>query len=131
MFNRSKAWALALLAAVFVAGAVAGWGLQAWADGRGDGRRGPRGLDATVDYLGRELTLTPAQRDSVRAIFVRHKPEMDALWQAVHPRFDSIRTVTRAEINAQLTPAQQAKYHDMVEAMEQRHRGGDSARQRK
>src|SRR5574341_2333423 len=133
MFDRSKAWALALLAAVFAAGAVAGWGFQAWADSRHGERRGggARGPDAIVDYLSRELTLTPAQRGSVRGIFARHKPEMDGLWQAVHPRFDSIRMMTRAEINAQLTPEQQARYRRLIEAMDQRHRAGDSARQRK
>ncbi|MBI1967736.1 MAG: periplasmic heavy metal sensor [Gemmatimonadetes bacterium] len=132
MFNRSKAWAVALLVAVFVAGAVAGWGLQAWADSRNGGRgRGPRGLDATVNYLARELELTPAQRDSVRAVFTRRKAAMDALWQAVHPRFDSLRTVMRAEIRAYLTPTQQARYREMIEEMERRHRGGDSTHQRK
>ena len=131
MFNRSKAWALALLAAVFAAGAVAGWGMQAWADNRGSERgRGPRGLDATVHHLARELVLTPAQRDSVRAVFTRHKPEMEALWQSVHPRFDSLRAVMRAEISGQLTPAQQVRYREMLAAMERRHHG-DSARARK
>jgi len=130
MFNRSKGWAVALLAAVFVAGAVAGWGFQAWADGGRGGRRGPRGLDATVDYLARELTLTPAQRDSVRAVFVRHKPAMDALWKSVHPKFDSLRVQLRTEIDGHLTPEQLARHRQMVEEMEQRRRG-DSTRQRK
>lgn len=131
MFNQSKLRALGLLVAVFAAGAVAGWGYQAWADSRDGGRSRPRGLDATVDYLGRELTLSPAQRDSVRAAFERHKPEMDALWQSVHPKFDSLRAQVRSEIRAQLTPAQQTKYQEMVEAMDRRHRAADSTRQRR
>lgn len=126
-FNRSKLSAVVLLLMVFVAGAVAGWGLQAWGDSRGGSRR-PRGLEGTVNYLGRELTLTPVQRDSVRAVFERRKPAMDSLWATVHPRFDSLRAQIRVEISAQLTPAQQARYRELIEAMERRHKGGDSTR---
>ena len=130
MFNQSKLRALGLLVAVFAAGAIAGWGYQAWADSRNSGRSRPRGLDATVEYLDRELTLTPVQKDSVRAAFERHKPEMDALWQSVHPKFDSIRAQVRTEIKTQLTPAQQARYQEMIEAADRRHRAADSTRQR-
>ncbi len=72
MLNRSKLAAVGLLAAVFLAGGLAGWrGREAAErDGRGNPRRGP---DAMVQYLTRELDLSPAQRDSVRAIFARHR----------------------------------------------------------
>lgn len=132
MFNRSKAWALALLAAVFVAGAGAGWTLQAWADGRrgaGVAHR-PRGPDAMVDYLARRLELSDTQRDSVRAVLGRHRSEMEAVWRRVHPTFDSLRTRINAEISAQLTPDQQARFQELLATMDHRHRLGDSAKQR-
>jgi hypothetical protein len=121
MPNRSKLSAVALLAAVFIAGGAAGWLLRESAghDGRGRGR----GPDAMVAYLSRELKLTPAQTDSVRAIFARHRPEIEALWGQVRPRFDSIKTVVRAEIDAQLTPDQRAKHQRLVEEAEHHHRG--------
>ena len=122
MFNRSKAWAVALLALVFVAGGATGWGIATSRDPHG--RRGP---DAMVNYLGDELRLSDAQKDSVRAILARHRPEMEALWREVHPRFDSIRTVIRGEISGQLTPAQRDSYVRLLAEQEHQHQKQDSA----
>lgn len=113
MLNRSKLAAVGLLAAVFLAGGLAGWGgREATGRDRGRGRRGP---DALVSYLSRELDLSSAQRDSVRAIIARHRPETDALWAQVRPRFDSIKTRMRAEIDAQLTPSQRVKHQQLID----------------
>jgi len=122
MLNRSKLAAVALLAAVFIAGGLAGWGGHEVSDRdghRGGGRRGP---DALVAYLSRELDLSPAQRDSVRAIFARHRPETDALWAQVRPRFDSLKTRLRAEIDAQLTADQRAKHQQLIDRDEHHRR---------
>src|SRR5688500_1684837 len=118
MLNKSKLAAVGLLASVFLAGGLAGWGGREATDQDGHGRR--RGPDAMVAYLGRELELTPAQRESVRAIFKRHKPETDALWAQVRPRFDSIKTRVRAEIDAQLTAEQRALHQRLIENAEHR-----------
>ena len=118
MLNRSKLAAVTLLAAVFLAGGLAGWGGHEAAErdgGRAPRRRGP---DAMVDYLSRELKLNTAQRDSVRAIFARHRPETDSLWARVRPRFDSIKTRMRAEIDAMLTPAQRTLHQQLIERAE-------------
>ncbi|OLC45641.1 MAG: hypothetical protein DMD29_01755 [Gemmatimonadetes bacterium] len=123
MFNRSKAWAAVLLAAVFVAGGAAGWGIAAWRDPRGH-RGGP---DAMVNYLDDHLRLSAAQKDSVRAVLARHRPEMEALWREVHPRFDSIRTVIRSEISRQLTPGQRDEYVRLLAEQEHQHQKQDSA----
>jgi Spy/CpxP family protein refolding chaperone len=120
MFNRSKFWAAALLAAAFGAGAMAGWAIQASADPGGRDRR--RGTDAMVNYLAGELDLTAAQRDSVRAVFDRHRPAMKALWETVHPQMDSLRSAMRAAIAAQLTPSQQRRYQGLIADQERRHR---------
>ncbi len=127
MFNRSKAWALALLAVVFAAGLGAGWTMQAWADQRAGGRR-PRGASAMVDRLTRDLALTTVQQDSVRAIVERSKQAFDALWREVHPRYDSLKQRTRTEISAQLTPAQRERYLQLIAAREHQHRKEDSAK---
>jgi hypothetical protein len=125
MLNRSKLAAVALLAAVFLAGGASGWVLR---EGTGrSGRSRNRGPDAMVAYLGRELKLTATQSDSVRAIFARHRSEIEALWSQVRPRFDSIKTLVRAEIDAQLTPEQRARHQRLVEASEH-HRRGDSTK---
>ncbi|PYP60598.1 MAG: hypothetical protein DMD40_00220 [Gemmatimonadetes bacterium] len=116
MLNRSKLAAVGLLAAVFVAGGLAGWGGREAAE-RDD--RGPRrGPDALVKYLSRELDLSSAQRDSVRAIIARHRPETDSLWARVRPRFDSIKARMRTEIDAQLTPEQRARHQQLIDQAE-------------
>ena len=132
MFDRSKAWALALLAAVFVAGAGAGWTLQAWGDSRRNAGvpRRPRGPEAMVDHLARQLELTASQRDSVRVVLERHRGELAAIWRRVHPTFDSLRARMNAEISAQLTPDQQARFRELIEAIEHHHGMGDSAKDR-
>jgi Spy/CpxP family protein refolding chaperone len=122
MLNRSKLAAVGLLAAVFVAGGLAGWGGREAAER--DGRGGPRhgGPDAMVAYLSRELDLRSAQRDSVRAIFARHRPETDSLWARVRPRFDSIKARMRAEIDAQLTPEQRTRHQQLIDEAEHHRR---------
>lgn len=123
MLNRSKLAAVALLAAVFLAGGLAGWGGHEAADHDGPGSRGRRGPDAMVAYLGKELDLSAAQRDSVKAIFARHRPETERLWAQVRPQFDSLKARVRAEIDAQLTPAQRDKHQRLIDQAEHHRRG--------
>ena len=107
LFTRSKALAITLLVAVFMAGGVAGW---AFGSRSSMPRPGGRGPDAMAAFLTRRLSLSDAQRDSVRAIFARHDPEMGAILSVVRPRMDSMRQALHAEIAAQLTPAQRERY---------------------
>ena len=117
----SKVSAISLLAVVFLAGGAAGWLINEATEH--DNRPRRRGPDAMVSYLTKELTLTPTQADSVRAIFARHRPEIEALSAQVRPKFDSIKTVVRGEIDAQLTPDQRAKHARLIEEAEHRRRG--------
>jgi Spy/CpxP family protein refolding chaperone len=116
MLNKSKLAAVGLLAAVFLAGGLAGWGGHEAAE-RDGGGRGSRG-DRMVNYLSRELGLSDAQRDSVHAIFARHKPETDSLWARVRPPFDSIKARMRADIDAVLTPEQRVKHQQLIDQAE-------------
>jgi hypothetical protein len=127
MFNQSKAWAIGLLAAVFVAGATLAWGFDEW---MGDSKRGGRrrGTDAMVEFLDRKVDLRPAQRDSVRAVFARYRTATDAIWAEVHPRVDSVRNLMRAEINAQLDSAQRERYARLIAEHGHQHRKADSAK---
>jgi len=127
MKNRPKLVAVLLLAAVFAAGAVSGWAYQAWADNKSSPQPRARG-ERAVAYLTGELDLTTSQQDSVRAVFTRFRPAMDSIWKTVHPRFDSVRALVRADVMTHLTPAQQSRYRDLIVKMDERHRAGDSAR---
>ncbi|MGH8723191.1 MAG: Spy/CpxP family protein refolding chaperone [Burkholderiales bacterium] len=116
--------------AVFIAGAAAAWGAREYTDrdGRGEGwgrRKGGRGPDAVVSYLARKLDLTPAQRDSVRAIIARHRPETEALWAEMRPRFDAIKARMWAEIDAQLSAEQRVRRQRLVERAEHHRRRGE------
>src|SRR5881392_3813717 len=124
MLNRSKLAAVGLLAAVFVAGGLAGWGGHEAADhaGPGGGGGSRRGPEKMIAYLSHELKLSSSQRDSVRAIFARHRPETDALWAQVRPRFDSLKARVRGEIDGQLTPAQRTKHQQLIDEAEHHRR---------
>ena len=122
MLNKPKLAAVGLLAAVFLAGGLAGWGGRAAAEHDDAGPPGRHGPDAIVAYLSHELDLSSAQRDSVRVIFERHRPETYSLWAQVRPRFDSIKARMRAEIDAQLTPEQRVKHQRLIENAEHHRR---------
>jgi len=139
MLKQSPGWAIATLAAAFVAGGLVGWGLSShfghsrwgWgrgSDGLGFGPPGPPGSAGGQRgvhwFLRRELDLTPAQEDSVRAIFERHRPQMETLWRDMRPRFDSLRAAVDAEIAAQLTPSQRTRFEAMRKRMDERLRRG-------
>jgi len=116
MLNRSKTWAVVLLAATFAAGAAVGAGGRAlwvrYASAAAPER--PRGIDRMMSELDDELKLTPVQHDSVRAIVQRHWTKMSAVWETVRPRFDSMRAVMDSEVSRHLSPEQQVKYYDHV-----------------
>src|SRR5262245_23591576 len=115
LFSRSKTLAILLLVAVFLAGGLGGWALGSHHAMPHPGGRGP---DAMAGFLTRRLHLSDAQRDSVRAIFARHDPEMRAILGEVRPRMDSLRAKLHAEIAAQLTPAQREEHQRLMAELE-------------
>lgn len=124
MFTRSKAWAIALLIAVFVAGGVAGWAASTWSR-RGAPRMG-RSPTAMAKFLARRLDLSVEQQDSVRAILVRSNTQQQAIWRDVRPRFDSLRAAVRSEISALLTPAQRERHKRLLAELEHQHERRDT-----
>ncbi len=115
--TRSRLWVVGALVTTFAAGIVVDWGLRAWIGahpGSVWGRSRRRGADAVVPYLARKLDLTAAQRDSVHAIFERHRCDMAALWRQTRPRFDSLRATIDAEIETQLSPTQRERFHALA-----------------
>jgi type IV pilus biogenesis protein CpaD/CtpE len=123
MLNRSKLYAVALLAAVFAAGVAVGTGVSAAARDRRSAERPERERreGGYAERLSRDLGLTTAQRDSVQIILDRYQEPMSAMWTAMRPRMDSIRSAIRADILGVLDSSQQEQYRLLM------HRG-DSAR---
>lgn len=122
MFDKSKAWAIALLVAVAVVGGVAGAAIASWAGGGSHG-----GRQTYSGYLTRQLDLSPAQHDSVAAILHRHQPELHALFQTIRPQVDSARARVADEIRGILTPAQRESYQRLLDRDRAERARADSA----
>jgi hypothetical protein len=111
--TRSTRSAVLLLLATFVLGAAAG--VAGTALFGPDYSYRPRRPDPEryQRRLIRELTLTHDQQDSVHAILVQHRAELDSAWRDAEHRGETLRAVIRSEIARQLTPDQQRKYQAM------------------
>lgn len=112
--TRSRTGALALLIAAFVLGGLVGGAATSMADRRSHKTKADHPARPTyVERLGAELTLTPAQMDSVRAVLQRHQPAMDSIWESIRPLMASERQSIRNHIKALLTPEQQTRYLEL------------------
>ncbi len=121
--TNSRLGATALLLATFVIGGLVGGAATTMVDHRAHGARGgSRGPSGFVARLADQLSLTPAQRDSIQAVLDRHQPAMDSLWNLIKPQFDNERQGIRREIGGLLTPEQQAKYAAMIQRLDSVHK---------
>lgn len=102
--------AAALLGLAVLAGGAAGSALTSRSDACTSDTKPKAPGEGFVSMLTEELTLTPSQQDSVRAVLARHQPAMDGLWEEIRPRVDSVRTIIRSEIAPHLTTEQQPKF---------------------
>jgi hypothetical protein len=131
MMQRSKAFAVALLAFVFLAGGAAGWAIHDRLEGPRP-RGGRRSVERLVERLAHDLDLNAAQKDSVRAVLERRHRETRSLWESVRPEMDRIRRSTQQDIDAFLTPDQVERHRRMIEEEDRRHaqdeRGADSVK---
>ncbi|MEO8202111.1 MAG: hypothetical protein ABI679_16385 [Gemmatimonadota bacterium] len=118
----SKWKASLLLISTFAVGALAGGTVMGMAQRRdswdSDKRHHHHDSADHVEFLTKELNLTPAQRDSVQAVLERYRPRMDTIWQQVGPRFETIKDSISNDIRRQLTPDQQATYTEMIRRLE-------------
>jgi len=131
MIPRSRLGAVILLLAAMSFGALVGGIAVSAAEHRGGGSVTHRhGRDGVMARLTEELELSSAQQDSIRTVLERHRPEMDSMWQEVRPRFDSVRSIMRGEIRAQLSPEQQTRYQQMIERREREQREQKNADQK-
>lgn len=108
--------AAGLLTLVALLGAAAGSLLTArGAFGpHGHGRHTMPRSEEYVELMDHEVRLSPAQRDSVRAILRRHHDGMQQIFAAIEPRLDSLKETIRAEVRTQLTPEQMPAYARMT-----------------
>jgi Spy/CpxP family protein refolding chaperone len=73
-----------------------------------------------LERLDRELKLTPEQHARIDTVLTRREADLRALMSETRPRFDSIASRTRSEIQAVLTPEQREEFAEIVQRMEAR-----------
>lgn len=125
---QSRGAAATLLAMAFIVGILLGAGgvlIAAQNDVGPVHYHGKRG--GYIERLTRELSLTPVQQDSVRAVMERHRSAMDSLRREVAPRFETLQQVIRSDIRTHLNTEQQEKFSDMTRQSDStRSRAGDA-----
>jgi len=112
-----------LLLAAFILGGAVGGAVTARVAHHSFWEGKPRDrMEGYLRLLGENLDLSSAQRDSVRGILERHRGDMDAIWQEVAPRYETMRSQIRSEIRTQLTPEQQRQYAHLTARLDQERR---------
>ncbi len=113
---QSSTWkaGLLLVLAALAGGAIGSALTVRTMDRHGFGRERRHGSEWYIELLQRELALTPTQRDSVHAILRRHSGDLDSVRSALAARLDQMRDTIRAEVRAQLTAPQVARYTDVT-----------------
>jgi Spy/CpxP family protein refolding chaperone len=124
--RRVRAQGLAVLAVVFVAGALAGAAAEHL---RGPGRRANAiesesapteqvvenmKMAATrIPVLYEALQLTPAQREQIRAIMDASRPKTDFLLRETWPQLRALLDSLQRQVEQVLTPEQRARLTEM------------------
>jgi len=135
MNGKSRAWALALLVAVFLVGGAAGAAVDRWLVGdravesSQRDRPSDRGRRRSyIDWLAGELGLSEEQKAEVQVILERHRQQVEDLWRQMRPRYEELQERARAEIRGLLTEEQVAAYEALLERQRQRERRDDDRR---
>jgi Spy/CpxP family protein refolding chaperone len=114
--------AVALLLAIFAAGAFSGAGMYRWASHAQEPRhphpeRGP-------GMIHRELGLSADQEKRVEAIMQKYRPELEAVIRETFPRVKAVHEKMDAEIRTILTDEQRQKFDEMQSRRPQEPRPG-------
>jgi Tfp pilus assembly protein PilN len=107
---------------VFVLGVVvgsAGTVFYGWYSGRWHHRFDEKRV---VHFLKRELKLSDAQTQQVEQIMQQTDGKFRDLQQQVEPQFEAIRNESRDRIRKILNPQQLAKFNQLVQRFEARHK---------
>ncbi len=109
-------FALTFILGVIVGGA--GILLYGWYSGRW--HHGPPRPEMVVQYLRKELNLSPSQTDQVRQIFKETGKKFQAIYVKSEPQFTAVRDESRNDIRKILNPQQLAKFNAMVQKWDER-----------
>jgi Spy/CpxP family protein refolding chaperone len=112
MFGRRRLLGFGLLAATFVAGALAGAAVDRMLMDEPD-RDDDR--DRRRSYIIDRVEMSSEQRAAIDSILERRSDRMRAIWREVRPRMDAVTDSARSEIMDVLTPEQRAEYERRLE----------------
>ncbi len=112
--------AVVYLALVFVLGFACGALATYWAEKNAWFHSGEKEDHSPLQWLTRELDLTPEQQKELEPILDKTGREYYRLFEKVRPEFEAIREETRGKIRALLTEAQRAKFEELVRKIEER-----------
>lgn len=114
MFGRMRLLGVGLLAATFVAGALAGAAVDRVLNaGEPDAVERDRGRDdddRRRSYVVDRIEMSDEQRSDIDEILEGRSARMRAVWREVSPRLEAITDSARVEIMEVLTPEQRAEY---------------------
>lgn len=124
---RSRWIALAVLSAVFLAGAAVGAAAftmltrtrQEQPQRPGPG--GPRTSRGNGPSIFDQMELTAAQKAAMDSIMEKRRREMDAFWKQHNPEVRAIVDSARAEVDRLLTPEQRQKFEEFRERRRREH----------
>lgn len=118
MKDRFKFWLVLALILTFAAGLVCGIFLDKYVfPGRPE--REPRrgGHFPSLEFLAKELGLSPQQQEQIKEIFGKNEERLKELRTQIHRNLMDVRSQLKDEIEKILTPEQKEK----LEAMIQKH----------
>ena len=118
MMSPSRFKAVALMAIVFLLGAIVGASLGTTIVSRKFAAphemAGRPGKARFVDRLKARLHLSPQETAQLRVILDETHQQFGALHESVKPQFEAIRNQTRDRIREQLTDSQRQEFEAMV-----------------
>lgn len=116
LFGRMRLMGVALLAAVFVAGALAGAAVdRVLSADEPDRVERDRDGDRGRSYIIEQVQMSEEQRNTIHLILEDRSERMRGVWREVEPRMGAITDSARMEIMEVLTPEQRAEYERKLE----------------
>lgn len=122
LFGRMRVLGVALLAATFIAGALAGAAVDRVLSADEPERvERDRDGDRGRSYIIEQVEMSEEQRSTIELILEERSERMRAVWREVEPRMDAVTDSARMEIMEVLTPEQRAEYERKLEERRKKH----------
>jgi Spy/CpxP family protein refolding chaperone len=115
MKERFKFWLVLSLILAFAAGLVCGIFVDKYVLSKrsdGEGRRGPH--PPSLEFLSKQLGLSPQQQEQIKEIFRKNEERMKELRTRIHGDLNEVRSQLKDEIDRVITPEQKEKLEAII-----------------